>query len=105
MFERALKGGPVKGQKIQGQQIDTPDAGSMDSRNPPDPNAENPRGFVKNFANRDKPRDVDQPEGWKMGPVARMGMRRLATTCSLCSRCTKRGPSSFSRSIAAESTT
>ena len=84
MFERALKGGPVKGQKIQGQQIDTPDAGSMDSRNPPDPNADSPshgsgaaRGFVKNFANRDKPRDVDQPEGWKMGPVARMGMRRL----------------------------
>ena len=77
MFERALKGGQIKGQKIQGQQIDTPDAGSMDSRNPPDPNAENPRGFVKNFANRDKPRDVDQPEGWKMGPVARMGMRRL----------------------------
>ena len=53
----------------------------MDSRNPPDPNADPsnaPRqGFVKNFANRDKPRDVDQPEGWKMGPVARMGMRRL----------------------------
>ncbi len=81
MLERTLKGGPIKAQGIRGQQVDTPEAGSRESRAPRDPNAENGRGFVKNFARKGaatrKPQEEAMAEGWRLGPLARMGMRRL----------------------------
>ena len=83
MFERTLKGGPIKGRGIRGEQGDTPAPGSQGSRAPQDSGGgEEKRGFVKNFAARgrfapSKPEDEAQPEGWTMGPIARLGARRL----------------------------
>jgi hypothetical protein len=72
MFERMMKGGPVKERAVEAVQLDTPgETGDAVPRG---------RGFVRGYSGRlgaKKPEDVEQPEGWKMGPIARMGARLL----------------------------
>jgi len=71
MFEKMMRGGPVKEKGVEAVEMERA-ATEGDAAD---------RGALRNMGRRfgaKKTEDVDAPEGWKMGPIARMAARRLA---------------------------
>jgi hypothetical protein len=67
MYGSIMRGGSVKGKPVKTREIE--DAG------PRKPGG----GFIRSATAKAnmKPPEIEQPDGWNLGPVAKIGLRRL----------------------------
>jgi hypothetical protein len=67
MYDSIMRGGSVKGKPVKTREIE--DAGPRKTGG----------GFIRSATEKAsmKPPETEQPEGWNLGPIAKIGLRRL----------------------------